>query len=204
MDIMNSGAVLEDKITGYDALHYGQPYKKWDKNKKYFNYDVRVLDGGNVFHIFYDWWLILFIDSNSLPENEDLKIIVDNLKTAVDKASEVLRKKLPQKATIAVLSVASHIPGAAEFVIDRLEYSIGSSGNFKIVDRKTLDVIRQEQNFQLSGEVDDSSAAGIGNVLGANIVITGNISGIGTLRRLLLKGIDVKTSEVVSEAWEEF
>jgi hypothetical protein len=197
IDIINSGAVLGDIITAYDALYYGQPYKKWNQDNKYFNYDVNVLDGGKVLHTLYDGWLIIFIDSDVESLNEDLK-------TAVDKASEILQKSLPPKTTIALLNIASQMLGSSEFVIDRLEYLIVSSGNFKIVDRKTLDVIRQEQNFQMSGEVDDYSAVGIGNMLGANIVITGSISGDGTLRRLRLKALDVKTAEIVAMALEVF
>jgi hypothetical protein len=60
-----------------------------------------------------------------------------------------------------------------------------------------------EQRFQLSGEVSDQSAVSIGNLLGANIVITGNISGTGSTQRLTLKALDVRTGQIVSMAREQ-
>jgi hypothetical protein len=44
----------------------------------------------------------------------------------------------------------------------------------------------------------------IGNMLGASIVITGNINGTGSSRRLTLKALDVETAEIVSTAREAF
>jgi curli biogenesis system outer membrane secretion channel CsgG len=81
-----------------------------------------------------------------------------------------------------------------------LEFQLVSSGLFKVVDRKTLDAIRLEQNFQMSGDVDDNSAVSIGKMLGANIVITGT----GSTQRLTLKALDVKTAEIVTMARESF
>jgi curli biogenesis system outer membrane secretion channel CsgG len=51
--------------------------------------------------------------------------------------------------------------------------------------------------------VDDDSAVSIGKLLGANIVITGSITGVGSARRLRLKTLDVKTAEIVTMASEE-
>jgi hypothetical protein len=56
----------------------------------------------------------------------------------------------------------------------------------------------------MSGEVDDDSAISIGKFLGANIVVTGNVSGTGSLRRLRIKALDVLTGEIVSMASERF
>jgi hypothetical protein len=44
----------------------------------------------------------------------------------------------------------------------------------------------------------------IGKILGASIVITASISGSGTMRRLTLKALDVKTARIVSMARESF
>jgi cell division protein FtsI/penicillin-binding protein 2 len=62
----------------------------------------------------------------------------------------------------------------------------------------------QEQNFQMSGDIDDNSAVLIGKLLGANIVITGTDSGSGNTRRLRLTAINAQTGEVVAMASERF
>jgi curli biogenesis system outer membrane secretion channel CsgG len=121
---------------------------------------------------------------------------------------ERLMGQLQPKTTIAVVSIASKDVESAEFVVEELAYVISNSGNFKVVDRKSLEAIRSEQDFQTSGEVDDASAVSIGKLQGANIVITGSITdsiaGVGSKRRLRLKALDVMTAEIVGSASEPF
>jgi hypothetical protein len=126
------------------------------------------------------------------------------LEAALSAAADVIINKLPSKTTIAVVSIASKDTESAEFVVDELAYIIVSAGSFKVVDRKSLEAIRSEQDFQTSGEVDDDSAVSIGKLLGANVVITGSISGVGSTRRLRLKALDVMTAEIVAMASEAF
>ena len=123
---------------------------------------------------------------------------------ALGKAAGTLIDSMPRDSTIAILSVYSDNRETAEYVIDELEYRLVDARKFKIVDRRRLEQIRREQNFQLSGEVSDSSAVSIGNMLGATIVITGDISGSGSSRRLVLKALDVKTAQIVTMARERF
>jgi hypothetical protein len=126
------------------------------------------------------------------------------LEAALYAAADVIISHLQPKITVAVVSIASRDVESAEFVVDELAYVIVSSGNFKVVDRKSLEAIKSEQNFQMSGDVDDDSAVSIGKLLGANIVITGSISGVGSTRRLRLKALDVKTAEIAAMASEAF
>jgi hypothetical protein len=127
-----------------------------------------------------------------------------SLEAALYTAADVVLARITPRTTIAVVSIASANIEEAEFVVDELAYVIVSSGNFRVVDRKSLDAIRSEQNFQTSGDVDDDSAVSIGKLLGANIVITGSISGAGSTRRLRLKALDVMTAEIVAMASEAF
>jgi hypothetical protein len=126
------------------------------------------------------------------------------LEDALYRASETLINTLPESTTIAILSVSVRDREMAEFVIDELAYVLVNDGHYRIVDRRSLDAIRNEQNFQLSGEVDDESAVSIGKLLGANIVITGSISGSDSMRRLRLKALDVQTAQIVAMASERF
>jgi hypothetical protein len=126
------------------------------------------------------------------------------IEEALGKPAKTLVDGMPRDSTIAILSVYSTDRETSEYVIDELEYRLVDARKFKIVDRRRLEQIRREQNFQLSGDVDDSSAVSIGNMLGASIVITGAISGSGASRRLVLKALDVKTAQIVTMARERF
>jgi TolB-like protein len=123
--------------------------------------------------------------------------------TAYGNSSET-DAELPGNSTIAVLSVSSNNIEMATFAVDELEYQLVLTKRFTVVDRTTLDKIRAEQQFQLSGDVSDQSAVSIGNMLGAGIVITGSISGSGSTQRLTLKALDVKTAQIITMAREQF
>jgi TolB-like protein len=128
----------------------------------------------------------------------------NTIESAVNRAAEALTVDLPEGATLAIISIASLDADMTEFVIEELAYLMVDTRKFKVVDRKSLDAIQTEQNFQYSGDVDDNSAVSIGKLLGASIVITGSISGSGSTRRLRAKALDVKTAEIVAMASERF
>jgi hypothetical protein len=128
----------------------------------------------------------------------------DGIEGAINRAIQTLLGDLPANTTIAVLSVASSVPDLAVFIMDEIEFQFVDSGNYTVVDRKTLDQIRTEQNFQASGEVDDNSAISIGKMLGANIVITGGITGSASTQRLTLKALHVQSAQIVAMAREQF
>jgi TolB-like protein len=128
----------------------------------------------------------------------------NTIEGAVNRAAEVLIVDLPEGATLAIISISSRDAEMAEFVIEELAYLMVDTRKFKVVDRKSLDAIKTEQNFQYSGDVDDDSAVSIGKLLGASIVMTGSISGSGSTRRLRVKALNVLTAEIVSMASERF
>jgi hypothetical protein len=120
---------------------------------------------------------------------------------AIYRAAEKFVGELPASATVAVLSIASK--GNAEYIIEELEFRMEDLGAaFSIVDRRGVDAIRREQAFQMSGDVSDESAVGIGKLLGASIVIIGSTSGEGQEKRLTVRALDVQTGRVVSTARE--
>jgi TolB-like protein len=127
---------------------------------------------------------------------------VSTREDAVNRISEKFIAALGEGSVIAVLNIAAEDKEAVAFITGELEHQLVESGKFKVVDRKSLDDVRSEQDFQLSGNVSDESAISIGNMLGANIVVTGDINGSGASRRLNVKALDVVTGEIVSSGRE--
>ena len=130
--------------------------------------------------------------------------VASNLDQAVSNVSGILAANIPQKFTIAVANVSSTDTNTSEFIIGELEYHLVSSGKFRIVNRKRLDQIMQEQNFQLSGNVSDDSAVSLGNMLGADVIIIGDVTENAPNKRLSVKAIDVTTGEIVSMGRADF
>jgi len=67
---------------------------------------------------------------------------------------------------------------------------------FVIVERGMLDMVLSEQNLHLEGGVADSDFISIGNLAGANTVISIGMIGTGGARRLQLRVLDIETATV--------
>jgi hypothetical protein len=124
---------------------------------------------------------------------------------AIYRAAEKFVNELADSAIVSVLNVSVATEDDARFIIEELEFRLEYlNAGFTIVDRRGLAQIRSEQNFQMSGDVSDESAVGIGKMLGATIVIIGSTSDRGSEKLLTLRALDVKTTRVVSTARERY
>jgi curli biogenesis system outer membrane secretion channel CsgG len=64
-------------------------------------------------------------------------------------------------------------------VADMLVNQLVRNGTYSVVERKQLDRILQEQNFQQSGRADASTAAQLGRILGVDAIVIGSITQFG-------------------------
>ncbi|MCL2599825.1 MAG: CsgG/HfaB family protein, partial [Treponema sp.] len=119
------------------------------------------------------------------------------IEAALRRATGTIVRHIESGARIAILSITADDDSYAAFVAGELELVLWGRG-FTIVSRVELDQIRAEQQLALQGEVDDSTAARIGNLAGASVVITGGVDGTGALRRLRLRALDTTTAQVVA------
>jgi len=87
----------------------------------------------------------------------------------------------------------------SNFITNEMIHMLVTRG-FNIVDRADIDRIRQEQQLQYSGEVDDNTAVNLGRFIGADLVVTGSVSSIGSLQRLLVKVIETETTIIRGSA----
>lgn len=95
-----------------------------------------------------------------------------------------------------------HIGGG---VSDMLATALFKSNKFDVIERERIGLILKEQKFQQTDMVDEGSAVEIGKLLGANVIITGNVTEFGIKRSGLnfdrfaprgLTGLSVKTQTV--------
>ena len=121
---------------------------------------------------------------------------------ALVKAATDATKNVPKNVSIAIVYITAQDQGIVYYIAGELEFILVRDG-YIISDRSQLNLIRQEQNFQINGEVDDNSAVSIGKILGARVLITGKLEGIDQLRRLRLRVLDVQTGQVIGVASEQ-
>ncbi|MDR1221018.1 MAG: penicillin-binding protein activator LpoB [Treponema sp.] len=128
---------------------------------------------------------------------------IGRLQSALQKSAQTVMGSLNRQEIIAIVSVTSSSQDMAQFVAGELEVILVNN-QFPVADRNRLDAIRQEQRLQLSGDVDDNTAVSIGKFAGAKVVIVGDISGSGSMRRLRLRALNTETALVIGSASEAF
>jgi curli biogenesis system outer membrane secretion channel CsgG len=85
-----------------------------------------------------------------------------------------------QKPIVAVMPFKVSAPGANNAVgtglPDMLSNAILNAGCFRVVNRDRLNEIMQEQGLGLSGAVDENTAAQLGKLIGAQVMVYGTIT----------------------------
>jgi hypothetical protein len=75
--------------------------------------------------------------------------------------------------TIGVLSIAGPHRTLANNIADLLTANLSTNENFSMVDRTRLDKVQGEMKLALSGNVDADTAAKVGHLTGAKVLVTG-------------------------------
>ncbi|MDR1030393.1 MAG: DUF1566 domain-containing protein [Treponema sp.] len=120
----------------------------------------------------------------------------DELDAAIREASTYLNGRVPGNSKAVFLNIKSDYPDLSEYILSVLSENAVNDGVFSVVDRQQLDTIRAELNFQMSGEVSDESAQSIGQMLGAQSIVSGAVSKLGSLYRVQVKAIEVQSAGV--------
>jgi hypothetical protein len=109
-----------------------------------------------------------------------------------------LTEHIPLRSRLAVVGITASNPNESTFYLDELTYQLVNTRSYIVVDRSDIDKVLSEQNFQMSGYLDDDTFVSIGKFIGATVVVSGNISSTGSQKRLVVKAIDVQTTEILA------
>jgi len=120
----------------------------------------------------------------------------DELDLAIRDVSDYLNNNIPNGSMIVILNVQSDSAALSNYIIDELIANAVNDKVFKVVDRAQLDLIREEQNFQLSGEVDDNLALSIGKFFGVQTIVSGSFNSVGEHYRMTIRALEVQTAQV--------
>jgi hypothetical protein len=77
------------------------------------------------------------------------------LDQAIQDSARNIEENVQSGQKIAILNFTSLTEQFSEYVIDELSIHLANGEKLVVVDRKKLDLIRKEENFQMSGEVSD-------------------------------------------------
>jgi TolB-like protein len=127
-----------------------------------------------------------------------LDMALTNVKTYVE-------AQLPQNTRVVIADFSAPSNQLSAYIADALSNRLFNSKRLTIVER-SMEVMRSltaETTYQLSGEVSDDSIQSIGYKTGAEVVVTGSISGAGDQYRLTVKLTGIKTGELQGQ-WSDF
>jgi hypothetical protein len=129
------------------------------------------------------------------------------VKAAFDTLDPVFRQNLKPNAAIAVFPISTtyNIEDAEE-IYEQLQINVVNSDRYTIVEKRHVDQLLDEHDFQRSGLVSDASAITFGRLLGADAVILGSVTGRGSDRRLSLIAVDMErraTLATADEPWPQ-
>jgi TolB-like protein len=122
-----------------------------------------------------------------------------SLGEVIVRSARAVEEALPQGVMVAVLNFASTSETFSDYVIEELTGELVNGRKITIVDRRRLSLIREEMNLQLSGEVSDESAQAIGRLLGAQSIVSGNLTNMGTYYRFRVSVISVETATIQTQ-----
>jgi TolB-like protein len=119
-----------------------------------------------------------------------------SLDTAIQQSSNEVSATLPEGSKVALLNFTSESNQLTDYVLEEMSICLVKERKLVVVDRKEIDLVRKELNFQNSGEVSDESAQEIGKMLGAQSIISGSFVNIGDTYRFRTKVINVNSAAI--------
>ena len=138
---------------------------------------------------------LVFVSCMSIPEPAPAPV-KDELDVAIRETSDYLNGRIPAGSKIVILNIQSDSAKLSDYIAEELIANTVNDDILAIVDREQLDIIRAEQHFQLSSEVDDATALSIGRFLSAHTIVSGKISVMVDNYRLTVRALNVQTTQV--------
>jgi tetratricopeptide (TPR) repeat protein len=116
-----------------------------------------------------------------------------SLAEAIEQSAAELTAKLPAGTRVAIVSFDTEHKNLSGYIMDELGGAL-AEGGLEVADRRNLEIVYKELNFQMSGNASDETAVSIGKFLAAEYVISGQLLKAGGPYRYRLSGIKVETA----------
>lgn len=96
-----------------------------------------------------------------------------------------------------LLGEAGNSAPVGKAVSSMLITELSTREGIRVIERFRLQEILQEQKLSLSGRVDQATMARIGELVGAQYLVFGQVSGVGNAMRMDVRLVDAETGEVL-------
>jgi len=149
--------------------------------------------------------LVSLVIQSTFPLDVVVPTLDHTIMDALRRTADEIIAKVPRNTILAVLRISSADSGIpVDSITDELIHMLVRAEKFTVVERERVDLLNAEINYQYSGDVDDDSMASLGKRLGASMLITGSIGGIGAFRAFTTRVLDVQTAAILFTTAESF
>jgi hypothetical protein len=135
-------------------------------------------------------------------DDEKNKVTLEKLfGMAITQLSDYSSMKIPDNTPAAVLPIIcskDELKVNAEYFTANLLFAFSQAEIFKAIERDDLQKIIEEQKLQLTGLTDLDKAVEVGKIMGADMLIAGELFEKEECFELYVKLLNVKTAEVLS------
>jgi TolB-like protein len=121
---------------------------------------------------------------------------VTTMDRALSDAVVYFENRLKGGVKVVILNMNTSQTELSDYIIDELAAYMVNNNKLTVIDRRNLEVIRRELNFQMSGDVSDETAQSIGRMLGAQYIISGSLTSLGDVHRLRVQALAVETAQI--------
>jgi hypothetical protein len=144
------------------------------------------------------------VASGDGPGKEDNPLMTGvSMETSVRSSFDRATQSLKKKQKIAVINVDADNISEGDYILEELTYlTVHSAKKFQVIDRRTVDAFRASNGIGVPSYNNDYILMLIGQLLGAEVILTGRLDGSGEMRRLRVKALDVKTGRLLGNSSE--
>jgi len=137
------------------------------------------------------WGVLLFCSAFMYAQEA---MVLDD---AIIDSANFFSSRLQSGSTIAIVNIEAETKELSDFIIQELLVAFSNTGNIRVVERSRMEMLEAELNFNMTGSVSDETAQGIGRMIGAQFLFSGNISKFRDMYRIRIQAIAVETAEII-------
>jgi TolB-like protein len=149
---------------------------------------------------FLPFLVVVLAGCSSSPKAEAPDVQAISVDTAIEQAARNIENSIEAGQKVVVLNFSSSSEDFSEYVLGELSTELVNGRKLQVVDRRNLEAIRAEMDFQMSGEVSDESAQAIGRKLGAEYIISGSLANTGGIYRFRINTINVESAGITASS----
>jgi Mg-chelatase subunit ChlD len=135
---------------------------------------------------------------NDEQKTETLKKLFDMAFTQLADYSSLKLAPGTRVSVIPYAPAAPDLSAVSEYFMEQSVLSMGSQKFFTLVERANLQQVLKELEFQLSDLADESKAARLGKMLGAEVLVLGKVYRVKDKYEIFVKLVRVETAEILS------